>query len=184
MLQVAQEGVGIKQPGNHLRRQQVLACQDRQGHAGRAVTQFRITATANQLENLRQEFDLADTTATEFDVVAALRMAAFLAQDFSAYLPMHVAQGMDRAEVEVTAVDEGPHDGVEDGDIFRTAGNCPRLDPGIAFPLAALQHQVLLNHVHAGNQRAGFSVGAKCHIDPETVAVLGHGTNVGYQPLA
>jgi hypothetical protein len=49
----------------------------------------------------------------------------------------------------------------------------PRLDPGVALPLAALGDEVVFQHVEGTDQRAGIAVGPQAHVDAEHLAVLG-----------
>ena len=84
---------------------------------------------------------------------------------------MQLAHGVDRAEVEVLAEHERA------GDVAQLrpalAAQHAALDPGVAFPLAALGDEVVLEHVEAAHQRAGVAVGAQAHVDAEHLAVLG-----------
>ncbi len=174
VLQVAQEGIGFQQPFDGGGRHQLALGQQAQGLARGAFAQGRVAPAAYQLEDLGQEFDLADAAAPQLDVVAAVRMQAFLAFDFGADLGVHVADGVDHAEVEVAPEHKRPHDGVQGRDVFLEAGDGARLDPGIALPFAPLHDQVLFHHVQAGRQRTGLAVRAQRHVDPEGKAVLDH----------
>jgi hypothetical protein len=53
------------------------------------------------------------------------------------------------------------------------ASERPRLDPGIALPLAALRVEVVLQHLEGADQRAGFAIGPQAHVHAEDLAVLG-----------
>ena len=56
------------------------------------------------------------------------------------------------------------------------AGERPGLDPGVAFPLAALGEEVVFQHVERADQRSRFAVGPQAHVHPERLTV---GRDVG-----
>jgi hypothetical protein len=64
--------------------------------------QRRVAAAADQLEDLGDELDLADAAGAELDVVGHV-----LARHFAANLRVQVAHGVDGAEVEILAENEG-----------------------------------------------------------------------------
>ncbi len=172
MFEVAQESVGTQQLFHDGRFQQALVRHRAQGGARGTFAQLRIAPATYQLKHLREEFDFADAAAAQLDVVAAVRVQPLLAVDLGADLAVHGADGIDDAKIEVAAEDEGPHDGVERGNVFRLARHGARLDPGIALPFAALHDQVLLHHAQAGGQRARVAVRAQGHVHAEGKAVL------------
>src|SRR3546814_585193 len=97
-------------------------------------------ATVDQLQRLGEELDLADPARPALDVVGQI-----LARDLRGDRRLHRAQAVERAEVEVAAVDEGPQ---RDQEIFAlgdVTGHRARLLPGVALPVAALALEILLH---------------------------------------
>lgn len=173
VLEIAQESVGVEQGFGCFFVKLSFFSQNVQCIAGRPVLKRRIPATANQLEHLCKEFDFADSAPSEFDVVAAFGMQFFLTHDVGANLLVEIANRVDDAEIEITAVNERTDNMSKCLDIFRIACNGARLDPGIAFPFASLDDQILFNHADTGDERTRRAIGAQCHIDPESEAVFG-----------
>ena len=170
VLQVAQEHVGRLQIVGRFRRKHALLRQQPQGGLRRAQAQRRVLATSHQLENLSDELDLANPAGSQLDVVVQLA-----ARHLGADLCMQPAQRCDGTVIEVTAIDERRYDGVEVR--LRCAAHHPRLYPRVAFPLAPLGMQVLLEHVVAHGKRAAVTIGPQPHVHPEHLAlrsVLGH----------
>ena len=73
----------------------------------------RLAPAADHLEGLREELDLAYAAAAELDVVVAVIASGVAAAGLGADQCVQVAQRGDRAEVEVLAEHEGPHDVLE-----------------------------------------------------------------------
>ena len=101
MLEPAQEHVGGGQILDRLRRQDAALGQQGQHLQRRAHLQGDVATTADELEHLGDELDLADAARAELDVVGAVA-----AGDFAADLRVQLAHGVDRAEVEVLAEHE------------------------------------------------------------------------------
>ena len=96
----------------------------------------------DQLQGLGQEFDFADAARAALDVVVQ-----FAARHFGGDRGLHVAQAIERGEVQVAAIHERAQ-GLQP--LFAgidVAGDRARLQPGIAFPVASLALEIL---VHAG----------------------------------
>ena len=85
---------------------------------------------------------------------------------------MQVTHRVDGAEVEVFAEHERLAQRLQL--VVPAAGQRARLDPGIAFPLAALGEEVVFQHVETDRQRAAVAIRAQPHVDPEHEAVGGH----------
>src|SRR5262249_3930453 len=85
-------------------------------------------------------------------------------------LRVQLAHGGDCAVVQVLAEDEGPRDAHQ-----RLAGVAaaerPRLDPGVALPLAAVRHEVLLERIEAHRQWPVVAPWAQPHVDAEGAPV-------------
>ncbi|MNV20350.1 hypothetical protein D3C71_1112440 [compost metagenome] len=96
----------------------------------------------DQLQSLRKEFDLADAAGAALDVIQPV-----LARDFGGDGRLHLAQAVQRGEIQIAAVDERPQrlqPRFTGGDV---TGHRARLDPRIALPVAAFALEIL---VHAG----------------------------------
>ncbi len=135
-------------------------------HAG--ALQRRLSTRPDQLVHLRHELDFADSARPEFDVVAHGAAAAF-----GVDATLHLAQRLNRAEVEVTAeherfqvVDEPPPRG-------HVAGTSARPYPGITFPVTTLFFVVALDRIEVQHQRTAVAVGPQAHVDPEDKPVDG-----------
>ena len=128
--------------------------------------QHRLATAAHELQRLHGEFDLANAAAAELDVVTVTRAPRLLAD-----LAMHVAQAVVGVEVEILAIHERHDHGFEL--VARGAGHRARLEPRVAFPRAALRHQVLLEAGERQRQRAAVAVGTQSHVDAEHEAVDG-----------
>jgi hypothetical protein len=133
-----------------------------------ALAQRRLAAAADQLQQLHDEFDFADAAGTELQVRGQI-----LARDLGVDQRLHLAQAGERGVVEIAAVDERPQrlDQAFAGD--KIAGDRPRLDPGVALPVAALALVVLLHRGEAQRDAPGAAERAQAQVDAEHVAVGG-----------
>ena len=143
VFQPAQEVVGVDQFFFTVDRKQSTLGEQRQDLESRPDSQCGVASAANELEDLRHELDFADAARAELDVLGAVP-----ARHLAPNLCMQVAHGVDRAEVEVFAVDEGAHDVLQRRIPFRLQivalvhHACP--DPGVSFPLPALCDEIVL----------------------------------------
>ena len=122
------------------------------------------------MKGLADEFDLADTAGAELDV----GVHALVVQLFGDHL-LHIPQGFDGAEVQVTPVDEGPQHRLQGGAVPRLAGEYPRLDHGIALPLPGLGLVVVLHGPDAHGQGARVAEGPQSGVHAKDEAVGGLG---------
>ena len=129
-----------------------------------AFTQRRIAPAANQLQRLGDEFDLAYPAGTELDVAGE-----FATRHFRAHFGVQFAHRRDRTEIEVLAKHEGTHDRIQPRVVI--ARKRATLDPCVAFPLASLADEVILQSVEAHRERSGIAPRAKAHIDAEHPAL-------------
>ncbi len=135
----------------------------------RARPQLGVAPPANQLERLRDELDLADAPGAELDVVGEVAARHLLA-DLRVQLP----DRLDRAVVEILPEHERPDDLSELlGQARLAAGDDARLDPRVAFPLAPMREEVLLERVEARRERPGVAPRPQPHVDPEDLPVRG-----------
>ncbi len=89
VFQAPQEQVGLAQRAAILGRDLPGGHQCVQRHQQPTLAQCRFATTADQLQRLAQEFDLADATGTALDVVVQ-----FAACDFSGDGRLHFAQAV------------------------------------------------------------------------------------------
>ncbi len=186
MLDVPQEVVRGPQPRADVRVEQVVDDEPVERRARRPQPQVGHASAADQLEVLRDELDLADAAAAELDVDASRRRGtvrraaaahAFATRGLRADLPVQLAQRVDRAEVEIAAIDER-HD--EPLELARRVAAEHRsrhdaaLDPREAFPVARARDEVALEHREARHERARVAVGTQSHVDAEHEAVGRH----------
>ncbi|SAI57526.1 Uncharacterised protein [Bordetella ansorpii] len=144
------------------------------------MAQRRHAAAAHQLEQLDDEFDLADAAVAQLDVVgavdAAARQGAALPVLADA-LAQHAQRGQ-RVEIEVLAVHERHAQAFQLARLrFRiavgigTGGHQAALQPGVALPFAALADQIVLQGVQAPGQRARVAIGPQPQVGAEHLAI-------------
>ncbi len=167
VFQVAQEPVCR---GKFFRRrggQQVARRQRGQHVQRRPLAQFGIAPAADELEQLHDEFDFADAAGSELDVVPHVA-----ALDLAPDLVVQLAQRCECAVVKVAAEHERAHQ-VKQFLRAIAAYDAP-LDPRIAFPLAALRHEVVFEHAEAARERPVGAERPQSHVDAEYVTIGGH----------
>ncbi len=173
VFQPAQEAVGRAQPlrarrGNEA---ELLAGGQRRQQAARA--QGRLAAAADQLHQLHDELDLADAARTELEMVGQI-----LARDLGVDQRLHLAQAGEGAVVEIAAEHERPQRVEQARAGAAVAGDRPRLDPGVALPVAAFTLEVLLHRGERQRHAAGAAERTQAQVDAVDVAV---GVVVGEQ---
>ena len=140
VFQPSQEPVRLGERGAGLLLDLVRVDQQRECRQQAALAQLGFSPAADQLQRLHQELDLADAARPALDVVGQL-----LARDLGGDRRLHRAQAVERAEVEVAAVDERPQHVEEAAAGVEVAGHGPRLLPCIALPVAPFVLEVLLH---------------------------------------
>ena len=104
----------------------------------------------------------------------SLSVGEFAPLDLALDQRLHLAQALEHAEVQIAAVDERPHAvAVRPPRSARPPVTGARLDPGVALPVAAVPHEVVLEGREARHQRAGLAEGPQPHVDAEHEAVRG-----------
>src|SRR3546814_540002 len=146
-------------------RHELLVQQHLQHIERRLDLQASIAATANGLEYLRNELDLADATAAELDVVMHVA-PVHVALD----MHLEVAHGSKGAIIQILAEYERPQ---QSGEIITRTGNDAPLDPCIALPLTPLVLVILLQHGETTSQRPIRTIRPQSHIHAEHEAILG-----------
>ncbi len=163
---ITQKAIGIGQFLHCFSRQVVILTQGFQHPQNRPLLKAAVTPSVNQLERLTNKFDLADATRAQFDVVVqALALHLALNHLFER------AQRVNRGEVQVTPVDKRPQHRQQLGAGLLITGHHPRLDHGVALPVAPLTLVVLFQRVKAEHQRTAVTIGAQAHVDTEHKAI-------------
>ena len=168
VFQHAQETVGGHQPLTGVRIDLAAGHQCLQRRQQPALAQGRLAPATDQLQRLGKKFDFTDAAGTALDVFAHA-----LARDFGIDRRLHLAQAVQCGEIQITAVDKRPQRGQPGLAGVDIAGHRPRLEPGIALPVAALALEIL---VHAGKRQrhpAGIAERAQAQVD--AVAETLHG---------
>ena len=176
VLDAAQEAVGGAELAPGAARQVAGAGEQAQCVQGTRRAQRRVAAAPDQLQGLRHELDLANTTLAELDVMAGDAGNPVLSGAKSGALvgvdaPLHGVNVGEGGEVEVAAPDKGA-DGLEEaGAEGKVASHRARLQHGRAFPI--LSHALIVGdgprQGDAG--RCGRRVGAQPQVGAEHVAV-------------
>src|SRR5690606_36048308 len=112
------------------------------------------------------ELDLADAAAAELDVVGHLFQSDLLLDE-----ALHLPQRVEDAVVQVLAIDERREYLVENVALVLGARDEPRLDVGIALPVAAVAHEIRLERRHADGERAALAEGPQARVDAIDEAV-------------
>ncbi len=179
MLGIAQEFIAFAQFGHCRGRQITLPLQGGQHTEQRTLLQAEIAPSVDQLKGLGDEFDLANATGAQLDVRSHALAPHFLLDQL-----LHGAQRLDGGEVQVTPVDEGSQHLQQLFSGLLVAADDPRLDHGVALPVAPLILVVLLQRIKAVDQRPGRAVRTQTHVDAEGEAVDGDDVQCLDQPLA
>ena len=165
----AQETIG---PGQLIHclpvHQSLVPQQGKHRHDGPDL-QVRVPPAMNQLKGLADELDFPDAPLAQLDVgihapPVHLRLDAAL----------HVADGVDGAEIDIAPIDEGTQDAQQLFPVGIFPGDGPGLDHGIAFPLPGLGRVIGLHGAETQGQGAGFAEGAQAHVHPEYETILRH----------
>ena len=118
------------------------------------------------MEGLHHEFNFPDTAATELDIVLQA-----LATNLPADHRLHRPQGFKRTEVDVLAIHKRAQHFHQHLTGPLVAGNHPRLDHGIALPIAPLVLIVSLQSRETECQGSTLAVGAQAHVGPENKSI-------------
>ncbi len=170
VLDPPQEAIGVAELLDRMRREQLLAREQRQRLEQAARLQRRLAAASDQLERLHDELDLADAARAELDVVAQVATL-----DLARDQLLHVAQRLEHAEVEVAAEHERPQHVAVQLVERRGAVHRARLDVGVALPVATVLLQVVLEGVEADDLGAGFAERPQPQVHAIHEAVGRHG---------
>ncbi len=168
MFHITQEGVRLGQFGHCFSRHAHLLRQLRQDVEQFALLQVDITTAADQLERLSDELHLTDATCAQLDVVIQ-PLAPHLAVDHR----LHVAQGLEGAEIDVLSINEGTQQLHQFLPGLLVTGHHPRLDHGVALPVPPLILVVVFDGGKAASQRASRAEGTQTHVDAEHKTVDG-----------
>ena len=125
-------------------------------------------AAADQLQRLRQEFDLADPARAALDVLGHV-----LARDFGGDGRLHLAQAVERAVIEIAAVDERPQRVEEPRAGIEVASDRARLLPGVTLPVAAFALEIVLHRRKRHRDAPGGAERPQAQVDAMTEALGG-----------
>lgn len=131
-----------------------------------AHPQCRLTSAANKLQRLGDELYLANAAGPQLDV-AFQPLAAHLGGDHR----LHLAQAVDDAEVDIAAKHEGAQHLGQLHRVLALGPQHPRLDHGVALPVAAVVLVVILHGGKRDGERSRVAKGAQPHVDPKHLAV-------------
>ena len=153
VFQTAQEQVGFAQRLRVGVGQQIQRFNRRQRRQQRPALQRRLTSAANQLEDLHNKFDFANTTGAELDVVFQPPTAYFAGDH-----PFHVTQRLDHAEINVTAEHKRPQHRAQLAGIDPVVvPHDPRFNHRVAFPVAPLLLVIIFQRRKAQHQRTAVA---------------------------
>ena len=166
VFESAQEAIGIAQALHATARDkaELLARGQRRQQSARA--QRRFAATADQLHELDDEFDLADAARTELQMIGQI-----LARDFGVDQRLHLAQAGERGVVEIAPEYERAQCVEQLRARVAVAGDRARLDPCVAFPIAAFTLEILLHRSERKHQTPGLAEWTQAQIDAIDIAV-------------
>ncbi len=160
VLQQAQEAVGIEQRRARLGGQMPGIAQGSQRRLQTTFAQRGLAATADQLQRLGEEFDLADAARAALEIIGHVAT-----RDLGGDAGLHLAQAVERAVVEIAPVDERPQRVEEARAGVEIARHRPRLLPGVALPVAALALEVLLHRRETQGDAPGVAERPQAQVD-------------------
>ncbi len=130
--------------------------------------QALVPTAANQLQRLHDELDLADAAGSQLDVVGELAP-----RDFTLDERLHLAQALEHSVVQVPPEDERAHRRRIELRIERRARDRARLHIGVAFPVASMARQIILERSEARHERPAVTERPQAQIDAQNEAVVG-----------
>ena len=175
----AQKTVSAPEFGDRRRRQPPARAEHGQHLQNTPFPQGRLAAAVDQLKRLTDEFDLADAARSQLDVALHALALHFLGDQH-----LHVAQGCERAVIEITPVHERPQAGQQALAGFSVAGDHPRLDHRVALPVPAVILVVVLEGGERHGERPGIAERPQPQIDPVHETLGGRLGQQLAQPLA
>ena len=117
----------------------------------------------NELLHLHGELRIANAAGTEFHI--------FRPMPLGAKARLHLPHRLERAEVEIAPVHEGPQRIQQLPAPLRVARTRPRLDKRVALPTASLGLEVPLHRAEVHNQWAAGAVRPQTHVHAKHEAV-------------
>src|SRR5262249_2729910 len=134
VLDLTEESVGATEALPLASRYEAAVRQTRKSAERVGIAHLRVVAAVQELQRLREEFHFADAAATQLDIPRLVRRPQQLALDAA----LHLAQLLDRAEVEIASVNKRfdfAQKVLAEGDVagggprFDERGSLPRLTP-------------------------------------------------------
>ena len=142
VFHLAQEDVGAAQRIGNLGAHQIGLHQALQGFQRGSAAQLGELAAAHHLQQLHDEFDLADAAARELDVIGALGVARAALGGVVADLAVQAAQRVKHRIVQIAAEHKGQHHAAQGLDVggldIGQRRHDAALEPGKALPLPAV----------------------------------------------
>ena len=132
MFHPAQEQIGIFQILDCLFIQEFSIIEMVQIDQTLAILQFKFGSTINQLKDLHDKFNFANTASTELDIILNITPL-----DFTLDHGFHFAHGFKSTVIHVFTKDKRTGH-VKQSITFRTWIDNTRLDPGVALPFPAM----------------------------------------------
>ncbi len=155
VLDPAQEAIGIQQAIAMSRFEGATLGDGGQRFGQVAHPQRRFTTAANKLQRLGDKLHFTDAASPQLDV-ALQPLAAYLGGDHR----LHLAQAVDDAEVDIAAKHEGAQHLGQLDRVLALGPQHPRLDHGVALPVAAVVLVVILHGGKGDGERPRIAKGA------------------------
>ncbi len=155
VLDPAQEAIGIQQAIAMGRFEGATLGDGGQRFGQVAHPQRRFTTAANKLQRLGDKLHFTDAASPQLDI-ALQPLAAHLGGDHR----LHLAQTVDNAKVDIAAKHEGAQHLGQLHCVFALGPQYPRLDHGVALPVAAVVLVVILHGGKGDGERPRIAKGA------------------------
>ena len=169
VFEASQKQIGFAQPLRIAFRQQVQLLDGGQRRQQGPLLQHRLATAANQLKDLDDKLHFADTARAELDIILQTP-AAHLAGNHS----LHITQGLNHAEINITAEDKWPQHSAQLAGINTIViAHDARFHHRIALPVAPLLLVIIFQRGKAQHQRAAVAKRAQAHIHAVDKAILG-----------
>ena len=133
-----------------------------------ADLQPRLTATTDQLMRLHNEFNIANTTRPQFDIIFQT-----LSTDLSDDHAFHLPQCIYRTEIDIAAIDKRFQHLHQVATVFIFLPHDASLNHGVTFPVTAMLLIILFHRGKAGHQRTGIAEWTQTHIDAVNLTIHG-----------
>ena len=127
---------------------------------------FPVTPTPDQLERLHHKLDFTNTTTAQLDIILK-PFAPHLAANHG----FHTAQGLERTEIHILAVNKWPQALHQHLPSALVASHNPSLDHRVTLPVTPLVLIIRLEGGKTQRQCATLAIGPQAHVHTEDKAV-------------